>query len=71
MWGVWAVLVTASLLLTQLQIATQKLSCHEENIPWAELGHNKQLILLQFSASPYPLPVIQHPPQQLISAPQC
>lgn len=32
MWGLWAVLVAASLLLTQLQTATQTLSCHEENL---------------------------------------
>lgn len=67
MWGPGAALVTASLLLTQLQIATQTLSCHEENLPCVELGHNKQLILLQFSASPDPdisvsLPVTQHLP---------
>lgn len=67
-WGLWAALVTASLLLTQPQIATQTLSCHEENLPWVELGHNKQVILLQFSVCPDP-DISVPPPQSPSTSP--
>lgn len=60
--------VTACPFLARPQLATQLLSGHREDLAWVGFGHNRQLTLLQFLASPdqdipMSLSVTQHLPR--------